>query len=171
MKIKETIPVVSSIIVVIKDIKYEDSLCTIEVTCNTMNNEGTKWSPTTAKCEEPYFIMGSGFWKDNFGTRQANRIKKLCDQAIKDYLAKEQTCKTCDGVKVVHSSESTMYNCELGGDCSNDPKWTEERCKTCGKTVPCPECMPVANEYYLLWMRDNRNMNLAHRKIEKLKKK
>jgi len=79
-------------------------------------------------------------------------------------------CKTCDDVKVVSDGQSCWYNCELGGDCSDIPGWTEEDCKTCGKTVPCPECMPVANKYYLLWMRDNRNMNFSHRKIERLEK-
>ena len=43
----------------------------------------------------------------------------------------------------------------------------KDACNSCGKTVPCPECMPVANEYYLLWNRDTTKMNFAYRKIEK----
>ena len=91
MKVKETIPVISSIIVVIDDLKYKDTFCTIEVTCNTMDNEGNKWSNNTASCEEPYFIMGGSFWKDEFGTRQANRIRKICDQAAKKYVEEEMS--------------------------------------------------------------------------------
>lgn len=83
-------------------------------------------------------------------------------------MSKEQPkCKTCGGVKVVHSGEPTMYNCELGGDCSKDPNWTKEQCKTCSKTVPCPECMPVANKYYNLWHRDLREMNLAKQALDR----
>jgi len=89
MKVKETMPVISSIIVVINDLKYRDQFCTIEVTCNARNDDNREWSPTTAECEDPYFIMGSSFWEKQFGKKQSNRIKKLCEQAIKDYLEKE----------------------------------------------------------------------------------
>lgn len=80
----------------------------------------------------------------------------------------KKECKTCDGVKVVSSGEPNMFNCEMGGDCSEIKGWTKEDCKTCGKTVPCPECMPVANEYYHLFKRELREANLAKRKIEEL---
>jgi len=81
----------------------------------------------------------------------------------------EVDCKTCDGVRLVHSGEPTMYNCELGGDCSKDfPNWTKEDCKKCGKTVPCPECMPEANKYYKLWMRDLKSGNLLSQKNDAL---
>jgi len=90
-------------------------------------------------------------------------------------VEKEQECKTCGGVEVVSSGEPCMYNCEMGGtDCdgmTNGVVDNKDACDKCGKTVPCPECMPVANKYYLLWTRDNTNMNFAHREIEKLKKK
>ena len=84
----------------------------------------------------------------------------------------KKECKTCGGVKVISSGKSCWYNCEMGGaDCAGMTDGVldnEDACDRCGKTVPCPECMPVANKYYLLWTRDNRNMNFAHRKIERL---
>lgn len=91
MKIKDTIPVISSIIVVIDDLKYKDTLCTIEVKCLSLSSDDTNliFNPTTAGCDKPYFRMGSAFWKEEFGTRQTNRIKKLCDEAIKKYVEKE----------------------------------------------------------------------------------
>ncbi|MHA1469074.1 MAG: hypothetical protein ACTSSP_00785 [Candidatus Asgardarchaeia archaeon] len=88
MKVKQTIPVLSSISVVIEEIKYKNTLCTIEVTCNLYdyNDDEPTWSCTTASCKEPYFIMGSSFWAEEFGKRQANRIVKLCNQSVKTYL-------------------------------------------------------------------------------------
>ena len=85
---------------------------------------------------------------------------------------KKEKCKTCGGVEVVSDGQSCWYNCEMGGsDCEGMTKGVvdnKDACDRCGKTVPCPECMPVANKYYLLWIRDNTNMNFAHRKTERL---
>ena len=89
MKFKETIPVISSLVIVIEGLKYKETLCTIEVTCNSYDGKGDRWHYATARCEEPYFLMGSGFWKDQFGTRQTNRIKKLCDIAIEKFMKEE----------------------------------------------------------------------------------
>lgn len=88
MKVKDIIPVISSIIVVIDDLKYKDTLCKIEVECLSLSNDDNNpvFSPTKASCEKPYFKMGSSFWKEEFGTRQTNRIKKLCDESIKKYV-------------------------------------------------------------------------------------
>lgn len=81
----------------------------------------------------------------------------------------KKECKTCDGVKVISNGLPNMFNCEMGGDCSEIEGWTKERCKTCGKTVPCPECMPVANKYYNLFNRELREANIAKREVGKLK--
>jgi hypothetical protein len=103
MEVKEVIPVVSTIIVPIEGVKfrrkipstyeskYENILCSINVTCNTQDGEGKKWSHTQAHCEEPYFIMGSSFWEEAFGKTQTKKIKSLCNKSIKEYLAKEGT--------------------------------------------------------------------------------
>ncbi len=45
----------------------------------------------------------------------------------------------------------------------------KDACNRCGKIIPCPECMPVANKYYLLFGRELRRANLAQRLVEKLK--
>lgn len=104
MKVQELIPIVSDIIVTIEGVKYRKKIpiterrgfekeykeipcSTIEVTCHT---QGDIWTCNIASCKEPYFIMGSAFWEECFGKRQTNRIKKLCDKAIKDYLEKEE---------------------------------------------------------------------------------
>jgi len=83
MKIKETVPVISSLLVVIEGLKYKDTLCTIEVNCLCTDAEKPTFSITKASCDEPYFIAGKSFWKEKFGTRQVNRIEKLC---VEDYL-------------------------------------------------------------------------------------
>ena len=91
MKTKETIPVISSLIVIIEDLKHKDTLCTIEVECLSVgrDNENPIFHATKASCDEPYFIMGKSFWKEEFGTKQANRIEKLCDEAIANWIKKE----------------------------------------------------------------------------------
>lgn len=91
MKVKNTFPIISDIIVVIKDVKYKDTLCTMDVFCSFSHHKDGKpvFRVNKAECEDPFCIMGISFWKDRLGTRQTNRIKKLCDQAIKDYLEKE----------------------------------------------------------------------------------
>jgi hypothetical protein len=82
----------------------------------------------------------------------------------------EDICKTCNGVKLIHSGKPSMYNCEFGStECSaytNGEYTNPDACKKCGKTVPCPECMPEANEYYLLWNRDLKAGNLRARRLE-----
>lgn len=91
MKVKDTFPIISDIIVIIEDVKCKDTLCTIEVTrhFDRYNGDTPLFSSTRACCDKPYFKMGRVFWKDEFGTRQVNRIEKLCDEAVKNYLEKE----------------------------------------------------------------------------------
>ena len=88
LKVKDIQPVISDIIVVIDDVKYKDSLCTIEVNCISLSCDDNNpiFKPTRASCECPYFVMGRSFWEERFGKRQANRIEKLCGIAIKKYL-------------------------------------------------------------------------------------
>ncbi len=92
MKAIEVQPVIHSLIVVVEGLKYKDQICSIDVEClpgSIEDKKIPKFTPISASCEEPYFKMGSGFWKEKFGTRQANRIKKLCDESIKEYIKKE----------------------------------------------------------------------------------
>lgn len=87
----------------------------------------------------------------------------------------KEKCKTCGGVRVISSGQPNMFNCEMGGmDCSgmtNGVLDNKDACDRCGKTVPCPECMPVANEYYHLFGREIREANIAKRKIDELEEK
>lgn len=127
-------------------------------------------------CRMTYHQATGGRWEDtsSFLCKKAHKHMRGDKKSIPQDCPLEnekEECKTCDGVKVVSSGEPNMFNCEMGGDCSEIEGWTEDDCKTCGKTVPCPECMPVANKYYLLWMRDNINMNKGYRKIEKLEER
>ncbi len=92
MKAKEVQPVIHSLIVVVGGLKYKDQVCSIDVEClpsTIEDKEIPKFTPITASCKEPYFTMGQSFWKENFGARQANRIKKLCDESIKKYIETE----------------------------------------------------------------------------------
>ncbi len=91
MKVKDTQPVISSFIVIIEDLKYEDTLCTVEVECLSVNqdDENPIFHTTNASCDEPFFIIGKSFWKEEFGIKQTNRIEKLCNEAIANYLEKE----------------------------------------------------------------------------------
>jgi hypothetical protein len=89
MEVKEIQPVISDITVVIDDLKYEGTTCSIRVECHISTLEDARnnvFTPLYASCEEPYFVMGSSFWEENFGKRQSNRIKKLCKESIQKYL-------------------------------------------------------------------------------------
>ena len=93
MKVKEVIPVISDIVVVIDGLKYKDTACSfeghicIEVNCHCVSDgEPPIFHITKASCKEPYFVMGRGFWEDEFGKRQTNRIIKICNEAIENYL-------------------------------------------------------------------------------------
>ncbi len=89
-------------------------------------------------------------------------------------MSDKKECKTCGGIEVVSSGETCYYNCEMGGEncegMTNGVVDNKDACNKCGKTVPCPKCMPVANEYYLLFGRELRRANLAQREVEKLEK-
>jgi hypothetical protein len=92
MKVKDIQPIIHSLSVAIEGLKYKGSTCSIEVEClpqSREDKENLRFRPIAAYCEDPYFMMGQSFWKDNFGTRQANRIKKICDIATKNYVEKE----------------------------------------------------------------------------------
>ncbi len=97
MEAIETLPVIHSIIVVIEGIKYEKSICTIEVECLSTSRDDnnlcfsctTAYTLPTASDDEPDFIIGRNFWEENFGKGQTNKIERICDRAIKKYLEKE----------------------------------------------------------------------------------
>ena len=97
MEAIETQPVISSIIVVIEGIKYEKSLCTIEVEClsTSMDDNNpcfrctTAYTLPTASDNEQDFIIGRNSWEEFFGKGQTNKIERICKKAIKKYLEKE----------------------------------------------------------------------------------
>lgn len=89
MKVQKVQPVISDIAVVIDDLKYKGDTCSIRVECHISTLEDARnnvFTPLYATCGEPYFVMGTGFWEENFGKRQSNRIKKLCTEAVAKYL-------------------------------------------------------------------------------------
>lgn len=88
MKFKEVQPVISDIVVLIDDVKYKDITCSIEVNCHCASDDedNIRFAITTARCDEPYFLMGKSFWEESFGKRQLNRIIKICNEAIANYL-------------------------------------------------------------------------------------
>lgn len=85
MKTIDMTPVISHIIVKVEGLEYKDTTCTVEIQCNV---SGAKFGEgISARCEEPFFVMGQGFWKEEFGAFQANRMKKLCKEAYEDFIA------------------------------------------------------------------------------------
>jgi len=91
MEVKNTYPIIYSMVVAIDKVKYKNTFCKIEVECLAFSiDDDPIFQPSKASCEEPYFIMGTSFWEKSFGKKQANRIKKLCDKAIKEHIKKER---------------------------------------------------------------------------------
>ena len=92
MEVKEIEPVIHSLIVVVEGLKYKDQVCTIEVECvpsSIEDKENAKFIPISATCQDPSFTMGGSFWEDNFGKRQTDRIKELCDLATKKFVEED----------------------------------------------------------------------------------
>lgn len=111
MRAKEVQPVIHSLIVVVEGLKYKDQICSIDVVCLPSSREDKKipkFTPISVSCKEPYFTMGQSFWKENFGTRQENRIKKLCDEATKKFV-EEYDDKDEEIVKELHD---ILVRCE-----------------------------------------------------------
>jgi len=85
MKFIKFEPIIEQVCVIIEGVKYRDRIHTIEVTCDL---DGYA---TQACCEEPsYFMMGSNFWDENFGKRQANRIRKICAEQVTAFKEKKE---------------------------------------------------------------------------------
>ena len=82
MKIIKIIPEVTYINIDITGLKYKGKSCnTVVIRYNLINEYCLQ-----AICEEPYFIMGGGFWNEAFGKRQANIIRKKCNIAALEYI-------------------------------------------------------------------------------------
>ena len=115
MKVKDIEPVVNDFTVIIDDLKYKETICSIRVTCHCSSLADARnniFTPLYASCEEPYFVMGQNFWEENFGKKQSNRIKKLCNEAIKDFLDKDG--KDNNDKKIAKELYKILEWCEKG---------------------------------------------------------
>lgn len=60
-----------------------------------------------------------------------------------------EACTKCGGTGQYVPNSPNMFNCELGGDCSELDGWDKEQCKTCGYTA----CDCEAGQIWDIWQR------------------
>lgn len=82
MKIISVTPEVSNIDIDITGLKYKNEPCDTVIIRYSLTDKCV----LQAICDEPYFIMGGGFWNEAFGKRQANFIRKKCHIAALEYI-------------------------------------------------------------------------------------
>ena len=114
MKVTDIQPIIHSLSVTIDGLKYKDVTCQIEVECvpsSIDDKQNARFNPISASCEELSFSMGGSFWEENFGKRQANRIRKICDEATKSFMADDVEDKD-----IVEELRDMLEWCETGKD-------------------------------------------------------
>ncbi len=78
MRCKETVPIVIAYDIVIVGLLYKGEPCG-EVNIQVCSLSG---ECINAACDSPYFVAGTAFWKEIFGSKQIKGIRAVCKRAF-----------------------------------------------------------------------------------------